>query len=120
MVGPGRFELPSYGLGVRLIFPKVFVFNSFYLVTALLFWAWPGAELATQFATDTFGSQWQNHCSLVYSDFRRPGKTTQIWCYARSEAGNCAGLPQKHALSRRSCSIQLRSCDITALSNERN
>jgi len=80
MAGLGRFELPTYGLGIRLIFPKVFVFNSFYLVTALLFWAWSGAELATQFATDTFGSQWQNHCSLVYSDLRRRGKTTQIWC----------------------------------------
>jgi hypothetical protein len=51
MVGLGRLELPTYGLGIRLIFPILFVFNSFYLVTALLFWAWSGEELATQLAT---------------------------------------------------------------------
>jgi hypothetical protein len=47
MVGLGRFELPTLGLGIRLIFSILFVFNAFYLVTALLFWAWSGAELAT-------------------------------------------------------------------------
>jgi len=51
MVGLGRLELPTYGLGIRLKFLNVFVFNSFYLVTALLFWAWSGAELAMQLAT---------------------------------------------------------------------
>ena len=51
MVGLGRFELPTYGLGIRLKFPILFVFNPFNLVTVLLLWAWSGAELATQFAT---------------------------------------------------------------------
>jgi hypothetical protein len=52
MVGLGRLELPTYGLGIRLIFPKVFVFNPFNLVTALLFWACSGEELATHLATE--------------------------------------------------------------------
>jgi hypothetical protein len=47
MVGLGRLELPTYGLGIRLIFPIVFVFNPFNLATAPLFWACLGAELAT-------------------------------------------------------------------------
>jgi hypothetical protein len=40
MVGLGRLELPTYGLGIRLKFLNVFVFK-----------AWSGAELAMQLAT---------------------------------------------------------------------
>jgi eukaryotic-like serine/threonine-protein kinase len=44
-----RVELATCRLRIELIFPIVFVFNPFNLVTDLLFWAWLGAELATQF-----------------------------------------------------------------------
>jgi len=47
MVGLKRFELPTYGLGIRLKFPVLFVFCAFSLVRALLFGACSGAELAT-------------------------------------------------------------------------
>jgi hypothetical protein len=53
MVGLGRLELPTYGLGIRLKFPILFVFCAFSLVTALLFWACSGAELATHLATES-------------------------------------------------------------------
>jgi hypothetical protein len=46
-----RVELSTCRLRICLIFPNLFVFSRFSLVTSLLFWAWSGTELATQFAT---------------------------------------------------------------------
>ena len=51
MVGLGRVELPTNGLGIGRLFPNVYVFSAFSSVNFVLFWAYSGAELATDLAT---------------------------------------------------------------------
>ena len=53
LVGLGRVELPTRGLGIGWIFTNVFVFRACNLVDFVLSWAWSGAELATDLATAT-------------------------------------------------------------------
>jgi hypothetical protein len=51
MVGLGRVELPTNGLGIGLLFLNVYVFSAFSSVDFVLFWAWSVAELATDLVT---------------------------------------------------------------------
>ena len=51
MVGLGRVELPTNGLGIGRLFLNLYVFSTFSLVDFVLFWAWSGPELATDLAT---------------------------------------------------------------------
>ena len=50
-MGLGRVELPTNGLGIGQLFLNVYVFSVFNLVDFVLFWAWSGAEHATDLAT---------------------------------------------------------------------
>ena len=51
MVGLGRFELPTNGLGNERFFAKSFGVKVFALERVVLFRAGSGTEFATQFAT---------------------------------------------------------------------
>jgi len=51
MVGLGRVELPTNGLGIGRLFLNVYVFSAFSSVNFVLFWAYSGAEPATDLAT---------------------------------------------------------------------
>jgi hypothetical protein len=51
VVGLGRVELPTNGLGIGRLFLNLYVFSAFSLVNFVLFWAWSGAEHATDLAT---------------------------------------------------------------------
>jgi hypothetical protein len=51
MVGLGRVELPTNGLGIGRLFLNVYVFSAFSLVNFVLFWAHSEAERATDLAT---------------------------------------------------------------------
>ena len=51
MVGLGRVELPTNGLGIGRLFLNVHVFSAFSLANFVLFWAHSGAERATDLAT---------------------------------------------------------------------
>jgi hypothetical protein len=51
MVGLGRVELPTTGLGIGRLFLNLYVFSAFSWVNFVLFQAQSGAELATDLAT---------------------------------------------------------------------
>ena len=51
MVGLGRVELPTNGLGIGQLFLNLYVFSAFSLVNFVLFWAQSVAEHATDLAT---------------------------------------------------------------------
>jgi hypothetical protein len=51
MVGLGRVELPTNGLGIGRLFLNLYVFSTFSLVDFVLFWAHSEAERATDHAT---------------------------------------------------------------------
>jgi len=51
MVGLGRVELPTNGLGIGQLFLNLYVFSAFSSVNFVLFWAYSGAELAMDLAT---------------------------------------------------------------------
>jgi hypothetical protein len=51
MVGLGRVELPTNGLGIGQLFLNLYGFSAFSSVKFVLFWAQSGAELATDLAT---------------------------------------------------------------------
>jgi hypothetical protein len=51
MVGLGRVELPTNGLGIGQLFLNLYVFSVFSSVDFVLFWAYSGAEHATDLAT---------------------------------------------------------------------
>ena len=51
MVGLGRVELPTNGLGIEQLFLNLYVFSAFSSVNFVLFWAYSGGEHATDLAT---------------------------------------------------------------------
>jgi hypothetical protein len=51
VVGLGRVELPTNGLGIGQLFLNVYVFSAFTSVNFVLFWAQSGVEPATDLAT---------------------------------------------------------------------
>ena len=50
-MGLGRVELPTNGLGIGRFFLSLYVFSAFSSVNFVLFWAYSGAERATDLAT---------------------------------------------------------------------
>ena len=51
MVGLGIVDLPTNGLGIEQLFLNLYVFSAFSSVNFVLFWAYSGAERATDLAT---------------------------------------------------------------------
>ena len=50
-MGLGRVELPTNGLGIGQLSLNLYVFSVFSSVNFVLFWAYSGAERATDLAT---------------------------------------------------------------------
>ena len=73
MVGLGRVELPTNGLGIGQLFLNVYVFSVFNLVDFVLFWAHSEAERATDLATSalrlTFIIKYPHDISLARNSF---------------------------------------------------
>jgi hypothetical protein len=53
LVGLGRLELPTRGLGIGQFLSILFVLNQSHLASIVLFWAWSAVNLATYLATDS-------------------------------------------------------------------
>jgi len=96
MVGLGRVELPTNGLGIGQLFLNLYVFSVFSSVDFVLFWAYSGAEHATDLATLSEAGlhyQYQYHMIARYPRaarearfeicFSPPILFTYSWCAGR-------------------------------------
>ena len=96
MVGLGRVELPTNGLGIGQLFLNLYVFSAFSSVNFVLFWAQSVAEHATDLATlaeTSLHYQYQYHMIARYPRaarearfeicFSPPILFTYSWCAGR-------------------------------------
>jgi hypothetical protein len=76
MVGLGRVELPTNGLGIGQLFLNLYVFSVFTSVNFVLIWAYSGAERATDLATSAPRLTFNINTHMIARDLRTARKAS--------------------------------------------